>query len=402
MGAGFPLAAALLGCEEHSAVAGQLGARGRAAESAAHEPVRHGLRADVAGRLADDDGQTALQFRARVGRAEEAEAEAGERAGVAGNLRGRVEPLQRELMFTGLEGGDLHLGGLGFLDRLELIGTDLDAIDEEGDLRGWIAGRARGAQADRDDVIAVARGFHRAREIRRRFEVALLTIAAALREHLHHREARAIELIGLRRHRLGGDLFADGEEALQVDGGERQHVADVIEAVARIVGREVGGEILVEEEQVADRVVELESVEAADRHVARIRLRLGDRVGEQLVDGRLQVLDFGRRGTDFLLHRRHLARDDLVDDLAPDALVAEEAGVVLEGLEVEVALFLLGVVAVRAVLIKERLDILLEILGGGRGKPGTDDRPEHRDDRGGPSCARGRELHPSFKHSERG
>ena len=187
-----------------------------------------------------------------------------------------------------------------------------------------------------------------------------------------------------------------------MDGRERQHVADVIEAVAGIVGREVGGEILVEEEQVADGVIKLESVEAANRDVARVRLRLRDGVGEQLMNGGLQVHDFGRRGTDFLLHRRHLAGDDLIDDLAPDALVAEEAGVVLEGLEVEVALFLLGVVAIRAVLIEEGLDVLLEILGGDGGKPGTDDRPEHRDDRGGPSCARGRELHPSFKHSERG
>ena len=90
-------------------------------------------------------------------------------------------------MFAGLEGGDLDLGGLVFLDRLKLIAADLDAIDEEGDLRGRIAGRTRGAQADRDDVIAVALGFHRAREIRRWIEVAILAIAASLWEHLNHR-----------------------------------------------------------------------------------------------------------------------------------------------------------------------------------------------------------------------
>ena len=120
------------------------------------------------------------------------------------------------------------------------------------------------------------------------------------------------------------------------------------------------------------------------------------------MNGGLQVLDLGGRRPDFLLHRRHLAGDDLIDDLAPDALVAEEAGVVFIALEIQVALFLLGVVAIRAVLIEEGLDVLLEILGGDGGEPGTDDGPEHHDDRGGPSCARGRELHPSFKHSERG
>ena len=304
-------------------------------------------------------------------------------------------------MLAGLQ-RDLGRGDLGLLDRLERVLADFRAIDQEGHLRGRIARRARGAEAHRDDVIAVAGRRHRTRQVRGRIEIALLLLAAALREHLDHREARAVEFVGRGRHRLRGDLLGDREEAFEVDGRERQHVADVVEAVARVVGREVGGEILVEVAEVADRVVELHPVEAADRDVARIRLRLRDGGGEELMDGRLERLDLGGRGADLDLDRRHLAGGDLGDHLAPDALVAEEARVVLEGLEVQVALGQFGVVALVAVLAEEGLDILLEILGRGRGHDGADERPEHRDDRGGPSCARGRELHPSFKQSGRG
>jgi len=134
----------------------------------------------------------------------------------------------------------------------------------------------------------------------------------------------------------------------EVDGRERQHVADVVETVARVVGREVGGEILVEEAEVADRVVELRAVETADGHVARIGLGLRDGGGEQLVDGRLEGFDLGGGRARLLLGRWHLAGRHLIDHLAPDALVAEETGVVLEALEVEMPLGELGVMASRS------------------------------------------------------
>ena len=187
-----------------------------------------------------------------------------------------------------------------------------------------------------------------------------------------------------------------------MDRRERQHVADIIEAVARVVGREVGGEILVEEAEVADRVVELRAVEAADGHVARVGLRLGDGGGEQLVDRGLEGFDLGGGRAGLLLRRGHLAGGDLVDHLAPDALVAEEAGVILEGLEVEVALRQFGVVALVAVLVQERHDILLEILGGGRGEGGADDRPKDRAGQGRPNHAEGQRQHHLNRQNQRG
>ena len=175
-----------------------------------------------------------------------------------------------------------------------------------------------------------------------------------------------------------------------MDGRERQHVADVVEAVARVVGREVGGEILVEEAEVADRVIELRAVEAADGHVARVGLGLRDGGGEQLVDGRLEGLDLGGRRARLLLRRGHFTGGDLVDHFAPDALIAEEAGVVLEGLEIQVALLEFGVVALVAILVQERHDVLLEVLGGSGGGPDAGDHPENGDERGRPNQLAGR------------
>ena len=148
-GAGFPGATGLLGLEENLRIAGELEDRGRAAEGAADEPVRDELRAGVAGRGTDRGDEAALKFGTGVGRTEQAETETRKRAGVARDFRGRIEPLERELVLAGLQ-RHLGLGDFGFLDRLKLILPDLDAIDDEGDLRRRIAGRAGGAETDRD------------------------------------------------------------------------------------------------------------------------------------------------------------------------------------------------------------------------------------------------------------
>ena len=63
--------------------------------------------------------------------------------------------------------------------------------------------------------------------------------------------------------RLGG-----GQVLLQQQRRERQHVADVVEAVADVVVGEVGGGLEVDADEVADRVVVLGPVEPADRDAA--------------------------------------------------------------------------------------------------------------------------------------
>ena len=65
-------------------------------------------------------------------------------------------------------------------------------------------------------------------------------------------------------HRLGG-----GQVHLHQDRRDREHVADVVESIADIVGREVIGRAEVEADQVADRVVVLGAIEPPDRHPRR-------------------------------------------------------------------------------------------------------------------------------------
>ena len=58
----------------------------------------------------------------------------------------------------------------------DLSPAGLDAVDDDGDPRGRIAGRARGAERGGHHVLAVARGGHRACQVGRRVEVALLLV----------------------------------------------------------------------------------------------------------------------------------------------------------------------------------------------------------------------------------
>ena len=60
------------------------------------------------------------------------------------------------------------------------------------------------------------------------------------------------------------------EVLLEQERRDREHVADVVEAIARVVGRELLLGLEVEAHQVADRVAVLDPVEPADRHAARV------------------------------------------------------------------------------------------------------------------------------------
>ena len=80
--------------------------------------------------------------------------------------------------------------------------------------------------------------------------------------------------------RLGG-----GQVFLQQQRRERQHVADVVEAVTDVVVGEIGGGLEVDADQVADRVVILGPVEPADRDPAVIVRPGAVAVLEYVVDG---------------------------------------------------------------------------------------------------------------------
>jgi len=67
---------------------------------------------------------------------------------------------------------------------------------------------------------------------------------------------------------LADDFLGRGQVHLDEDGRHREDIADIVEAVSDIVGRELIGRAQVQADQVADRVVVFGAVEAADSEPA--------------------------------------------------------------------------------------------------------------------------------------
>ncbi len=120
----------------------------------------------------------------------------------------------------------------------------------------------------------------------------------------------------------GGDLGRRGSVALQQRRRGVQHLADVVETVGRLVGRQKRRDVHVERQQIANRVGVLGAVQAMDRGMA------GKRRGRS-IDGALEPRDqavacrgVGPRHS----RRRHHARPDLPDHPLPDRGVGRHAG----------------------------------------------------------------------------
>ena len=157
--------------------------------------------------------------------------------------------------------------------------------------------------------------------------------AAARAERLARQRLVLAEIALDRVGDLGrrGVALADGQAA---DFGRRrdvaleqrrrhaQHVGDVVEAVARVVGRQQGRGVHVERQQIADRVLVFGAVHAVQRRASWIRLgrrgavdRVLDRAGEGVERRTLGPLGAGRR---------HHAGAHLADHLLPGLGVALE------------------------------------------------------------------------------
>ena len=120
------------------------------------------------------------------------------------------------------------------------------------------------------------------------------------------------------RRAADGELrdLAGGEHvALEERGRQRQHVGDVVEPVALVVGRQQLPAVDLQREQIADRVGVLGAVEAVDRLGARVRIRPRGRV--DLVFHPVDEPDVGRVVGPRAPRGRHLAGAELADDLLP-------------------------------------------------------------------------------------
>ena len=153
---------------------------------------------------------------------------------------------------------------------------------------------------------------------------------------------------------------------------ERQHVADVVEAVARVVLREVVGRPRSTPSR--SRIVLLYSVRFSRRAVTRpgsggvVRSMRSSSRSIQRGDGLPRVLVRLR-----LVFGRHLASRSLPDDFFPRIRIVGQGADRRERLEVDILLLFLVAVAGVAVLGQERLDDRVEAgrPGGEEPQPGA-------------------------------
>ena len=111
------------------------------------------------------------------------------------------------------------------------------------------------------------------------------------------------------------NLVGGGEVFLHENRRHRQEIADIVEAVAHVIGREVVGRVKVNAEEVTNRVVVLRTVEASQ----------GDSSWVGLGSSKLLQLSVQPRRDRFYLgcrrlpapRRRHLVSPDIGDDLTP-------------------------------------------------------------------------------------
>jgi hypothetical protein len=246
----------------------------------------------------------------------------------------------------------------GFLDER--------AVDEEPDAERHGAQRTVAAEEHPEHVLPVhgkpVRGVQgvgqaqAARVVRRGHlaDGAYLPCRHAQPDERRRRRLRPED--GRPRHALGR-----GHVPLHQHRRQREHVGDRVEAVARVVLREVVGRTQVHAEQVADGVVVLGAVQPADGDPSRVERRAcidAQQFGANPAD---HALDVGRVRTLFVLGR-HLARPQLLHHQL------ERVGMRGNGvgrrklLQVHVALLATVVVAVVAGVREKGLDDRLEAL----------------------------------------
>jgi hypothetical protein len=268
-----------------------------------------------------------------------------------GHTNPHVDEFAPEILLVGEERG-AQIG-------IDSAGLHLSAVDPQGKLDGGRGSGARTASYHAEGVLALGRKaiqrVHGVREAQARRVVRggrlfdrLHGPGAWLPAHqrrLHGRHAENRRA----RHALGGH-----EVSLHQYGRQREHVGDVVEPVPGVVLGEIIGRREVYAEQIADRVVVLGPIEAANRDTARVCW------GRQIGAYDLRVHPRGDQphfsgGRARLVFRRHLASPDLEQHVLPRVRVREYGGGVLVAFQVEIALLPSIVVALVAVPEQERL-----------------------------------------------
>ena len=167
-------------------------------------------------------------------------------------------------------------------------------------------------------------------------------------------------------HGARGDLFGHREVLLHQGGRNRQHIADIVEAVARIVGRKLFGSAEIHAQQVADSIRVLRAVETMGGNPAGI--------DPGILVGRVElVLDELEEGVHLLGGRsgnalgRHFPGLQLGQDRLPALALAEYRRRVHKKGKVQAAGGELGVVAATARVAQDGQNVFFKRSGGGSG-----------------------------------
>ena len=215
------------------------------------------------------------------------------------------------------------------------------------------------------DAQAVRAGLHRAEAHRRR----------TLRDHAH-RAGRAdvgfhrpVERLGVQTggpdarrgrsdDRLRENLVRRGEIFLEQHRRHREHVADVVETVARVVRRKIIGGPEIHADEIANRVVVLGAIQAANRDAAGIGV-FAIRFENLEINPRLHQFALGQCGLLFFVRRGHFAIAEIHERLLPELAILEQFRRRFVGIELDAALLRAVRVAVVAILLEQRQHVLL-------------------------------------------
>ena len=184
-----------------------------------------------------------------------------------------------------------------------------------------------------------------------------------------------------------------GEVPLEEQRGQRQRVADGVEAVGDLVARKILGRVEVDAEQVADGVEILLTIETPHRNPAGIGGRPPVGVREPSAHLRHEGIDLLRRGPR-MIGRRHFPGDRAANGRLPDPAIATDRRIVLGKEQRDIPFRRFGSVACPAVAADEgRSDAAagIQLAGdasaknrrfGGQAGPATGRAPDAYDRRG--------------------
>ncbi len=225
---------------------------------------------------------------------------------------------------------------------------------------------------EQQSIPAGLRGLEGAREDGGLVETDIPAVDPAIRR-LEFRSIRPllVDHAGHDGHGVGHDDLGGVHVFFEQQRGRGQHIADVVEAVAGVVGREFFKGAELDPHEVADGVLVFDAVQATQGDAAGIGVG-GIDPEDVGLDPALDERQFGCRGL-ILPGGGHDFRAEVAEDIEPEAGVGDPVGVGLETIEDDVALVGAIGVTVVAVFFQQGLDPGSEIGLTGEGNSGCGD-----------------------------